>query len=183
MAYTAYANSADGIKDFTKVKPKPNLYNSSLLNSAPSIVVEETGFKLLGGWATPVINHANLRKILKVGHTYHFSYDFELLTLQEGTVPHTQYQHTTLFLYSTKDSRNYPGIMLTQYATASGNLFLKEKSEEAKVTYLAVWDDITKVDAPIIKEADKSTTDSDFPSTEIPPETEEEPTPDEEVTE
>lgn len=124
MVYTAYANSADGTKDFTKVKPKPNLYNSGLLNSASSIIVEETGFKLLGGWATPVINHANLRKILKVGHTYHFSYDFELLTLQEGTVPHTQYQHTTLFLYSTKDSRNYPGIMLTQYGTSSGNLEL-----------------------------------------------------------
>lgn len=124
MIYTAYANSADGTKDFTKVRPKPNLYNSSLLNSAPSIIVEETGFKLLGGWATPVINHANLRKILKVGHTYHFSYDFELLTLQEGTVPHTQYQHTTLFLYSTKDSRNYPGIMLTQYSTSSDNLEL-----------------------------------------------------------
>lgn len=124
MTYTAYANSADGTKDFTKVRPKPNLYNSSLLNSDPSIIVEETGFKLLGGWAKPVINHANLRKILKVGHTYHFSYDFELLTLQEGTVPHTQYQHTTLFLYSTKDSRNYPGIMLTQYGTSSSNLEL-----------------------------------------------------------
>ena len=124
MTYTAYANSADGTKDFTKVRPKPNLYNSSLLNSDPSIIVEETGFKLLGGWAKPVIDHANLRKILKVGHTYHFSYDFELLTLQEGTVPHTQYQHTTLFLYSTKDSRNYPGIMLTQYGTSSSNLEL-----------------------------------------------------------
>ena len=42
MVYTAYANSADGTKDFTKVKPKPNLYNSGLLNSASSIIVEET---------------------------------------------------------------------------------------------------------------------------------------------
>lgn len=118
MTYTAYANSADGTKDFTKVRPKPNLYNSSLLNSDPSIIVEETGFKLLGGWAKPVINHANLRKILKVGHTYHFSYDFELLTLQEGTVPYDQPQHTTLLLYSEKDVRNYPVIVLTQYSNS-----------------------------------------------------------------
>lgn len=61
--------------------------------------------------------------------------------------------------------------------------FLKSKSSEAKVIYLAVWDDVTKVDAPIIKEADTPTTDSDFPSTEIPTETEEEPNPDEGVTE
>lgn len=118
MTYTAYANSADGTKDFTKVRPKPNLYNSSLLNSDPSIIVEETGFKLLGGWAKSVINHANLRKILKVGHTYHFSYDFELLTLQEGTVPYDQPQHTTLLLYSEKDVRNYPVIVLTQYSNS-----------------------------------------------------------------
>lgn len=118
MTYTAYANSADGTKDFTKVRPKPNLYNSSLLNSDSSIIVEETGFKLLGGWAKTVINHANLRKILKVGHTYHFSYDFELLTLQEGTVPYDQPQHTTLLLYSEKDVRNYPVIVLTQYSNS-----------------------------------------------------------------
>lgn len=123
MTYTAYANSADGTKDFTKVRPKPNLYNSSLLNSDPSIIVEETGFKLLGSWAKPVINHANLWKILKVGHTYHFSYDFELLTLQEGTVPYSQSQHTTLLLYSGKDIRNYPTIGLTQYSD-SDNLEL-----------------------------------------------------------
>lgn len=115
MTYTAYANSADGTKDFTKVRPKPNLYNSSLLNSDPSIIVEETGFKLLGSWAKTVIDHANLWKILRVGHTYHFSYDFELLTLQEGTVPYNQPQHTTLLLYSGKDIRNYPIIGLTQY--------------------------------------------------------------------
>lgn len=123
MTYTAYANSADGTKDFTKVRPKPNLYNSSLLNSDPSTIVEETGFKLLGGWAKTVIDHANLWKILRVGHTYHFSYDFELLTLQEGTVPYNQPQHTTLLLYSGKDIRNYPIIGLTQY-TNSDNIEL-----------------------------------------------------------
>lgn len=58
--------------------------------------------------------------------------------------------------------------------------FLKEKDEEAEVTYLAVWDDITKVDAPIVKRASDPTSESDFPSTELPPESEPDLDPEEE---
>lgn len=123
MTYTAYANSADGTKDFTKIKPNPNLYYSSLVGGNNTLSMEDTGFKV-ATWAGTVIPHSELRKILKTGKTYHISYDFELLSLTEGTIPGVQTNHGSLLLYSGKtDPTTYPTVLLTQY-TGNANIEL-----------------------------------------------------------
>ena len=123
MVFTAYSNSPDGKKDFTKIKPNPNLYYSSLVGRNSTLSMEDTGFKV-ATWAGTVIPHSELKKILKTGKTYHISYDFELLSLTEGTIPGVQTNHGSLLLYSGKTNlTTYPTVLLTQY-TGNANIEL-----------------------------------------------------------
>lgn len=123
MVFTAYSNSPDGKKDFTKIKPNPNLYYSSLVGGNNILSMEDTGFKV-ATWAGTVIPHSELKKILKTGKTYHISYDFELLSLTEGTIPGVQTNHGSLLLYSGKTNlTTYPTVLLTQY-TENANIEL-----------------------------------------------------------
>lgn len=66
----------------------------------------------VSGWATAIMENAQMKALFKPSTTYKVTYKFRLDSLAEGTTAFSQNAHGTLALHSGKDALLYPTIKL-----------------------------------------------------------------------